>query len=63
MLVLERRKKETITIGDNITVTVYAIHGDKVKLAIKAPKEVEVHRFEVWLRIQQDRQAANNEVQ
>ena len=48
MLVLERKLFEVITIGDDITLTVVEIAGDKVKLGIDAPKDVPVHRKEVY---------------
>lgn len=48
MLVLSRKKNETIVINDDITVTVVEIRGDKVRLGIVAPKEIPVHREEVW---------------
>ena len=48
MLVLSRKKNESIIINDNITVTVIEIRGDKVRLGIEAPKEVTVHRREVY---------------
>jgi carbon storage regulator len=46
MLVLSRRKNESIVINNDITITVVEIHGDKVRLGIVAPKEVPVHRQE-----------------
>ena len=52
MLVLSRKKNESIIINDNITVTVVEIRGDKVRLGIEAPKEVTVHRQEVYDAIQ-----------
>lgn len=52
MLVLSRKKNETIIIDDHITVTVVEIRGDKVRLGIEAPKEVSVHRREVYEAIQ-----------
>ncbi|MEK7124321.1 MAG: carbon storage regulator CsrA [Patescibacteria group bacterium] len=55
MLVLSRRKNESIVINDNITVTVVEIRGDKVRLGIEAPKEVPVHRQEVFEAIQKDK--------
>jgi carbon storage regulator len=56
MLVLSRKKNESIIINDNITVTVIEIRGDKVRLGIEAPKDVTVHRREVYEAIQaQDR--------
>jgi len=48
MLVLSRRRDESIIIGDNITITIVEIRGDKVRLGIDAPKEVPVHRREVY---------------
>jgi carbon storage regulator len=48
MLVLSRKKNESIIINNDITVTVVEIRGDKVRLGIVAPKEVPVHRQEVY---------------
>lgn len=48
MLVLSRKKNETIVINDNIVVTVVEIQGDRVRLGFEAPKEVTVHRSEVY---------------
>ncbi len=48
MLVLSRKKDESIIIRDNIVVTVVEIRGDKVRLGIEAPKDVPVHRREVY---------------
>lgn len=55
MLVLSRKKNESIIINDNITVTVIEIRGDKVRLGIEAPKDVTVHRREVYEAIQNAR--------
>jgi len=55
MLVLSRKKNESIIINDNITVTVIEIRGDKVRLGIEAPKDVSVHRREVYEAIQNSR--------
>lgn len=54
MLVLSRQREETIIIGDNIRITVVDIRGDKVRLGIIAPKEVSVHREEVYESIQRN---------
>ena len=54
MLVLSRKKNETIIINDQITVTVIEIRGDKVRLGIDAPKDVAVHRREIYEAIQQN---------
>jgi carbon storage regulator len=51
MLILTRRVGETLKIGDNITVAVLGLHGGQVRLGIGAPKDVEVHREEVFERI------------
>ena len=48
MLVLSRNLHESIVINDDITITVVAIRGDKVRLGIEAPKEIPVHRQEVY---------------
>lgn len=48
MLVLSRKKNESIVINNDITITVVEIRGDKVRLGIVAPKEVPVHRQEVY---------------
>lgn len=48
MLVLSRKKDEKIVIGDNITLMVIDIRGDKVRLGIEAPKDVTVHRQEIY---------------
>jgi len=52
MLVLSRKKNESIIINDDITLTVVEIRGDKVRLGIEAPKNVTVHRQEVYDAIQ-----------
>lgn len=52
MLVLSRKQGERIIISDTISIVVVAIHGDKVRLGIEAPAGVEVHREEVWAKIQ-----------
>ncbi|MBY6271395.1 MAG: carbon storage regulator [Bacillaceae bacterium] len=59
MLVLTRKLKEAIQIGDDIEITVLAIQGDQVKLGIKAPKHVEIHRKEVYLAIQRENSEAS----
>lgn len=59
MLVLNRKIMEEIIIGDDIRVTVADIRGDKVRLGIEAPKEVSVHRKEVWEAIQLERKVSH----
>ncbi|MBT5237381.1 carbon storage regulator CsrA [Candidatus Peregrinibacteria bacterium] len=57
MLVLSRHRGESITIGDDgIVITIVEIRGDKVRLGIVAPKEVPVHRLEVYDKIQKERE-------
>ena len=51
MLVLSRQRDEAVKIGDNVTVRVVDIRGDKVRLGFDAPDDVKIHREEVWLRI------------
>lgn len=60
MLVLSRKKNESIIINDHITVTVVEIRGDKVRLGIEAPKDVTVHRREVYEAIQNQARAREN---
>ncbi len=52
MLILTRRVGESLVIGDSVAVTVLAIKGNQVRLGVKAPREVAVHREEVHARIQ-----------
>ena len=56
MLVLSRQRDESIFIGDNIKITVVDIRGDKVRLGVEAPKEVPVHRNEVYEAIRRNQQ-------
>lgn len=55
MLVLSRQKEESIMIGDNIEITVVDVRGDKVRLGISAPKEISVHRREIFDAIQKEK--------
>ena len=51
MLILTRRVGETVVIGNNVTVTVLGVKGNQVRLGVKAPKDVSVHREEIFERI------------
>jgi carbon storage regulator len=59
MLVLTRKKNESIVINDDITIVVVEIRGDKVRLGVEAPKEVPVHRREVFDAIRRNEAAAS----
>ncbi len=54
MLILTRRVGETLMIGDKVTVTVLGVKGNQVRLGINAPKDVAVHREEIFQRIQRE---------
>jgi carbon storage regulator len=54
MLVLTRKLQESIKIGQDIEITVLAVEGDQVKLGISAPKNIEIHRKEIFLSIQEE---------
>ena len=63
MLVLSRKKNESIVINDDITVVVVEIRGDKVRLGVEAPKEVPVHRREVYDAIKRSENGEQSENQ
>jgi cytosine/creatinine deaminase len=58
MLVLTRTREQTVMIGDDITITIVDIRGDKVRLGINAPKSISVHRKEIWDQIREENQRA-----
>ena len=55
MLVLSRQKDESIMIGDDVKITIVDVRGDKVRLGISAPKEIPVHRIEIYEAIQREK--------
>jgi len=63
MLVLSRKRNESIVIDENIVITVVEVRGDKVRLGIEAPREVPIHRSEVYeaIRLEQQQQAEGSD--
>jgi carbon storage regulator len=55
MLVLSRQRDESIMIGDNVEITIVDVRGDKVRLGITAPKDIPVHRREIYDAIQREK--------
>ena len=60
MLILTRRVGETVMIGDNVTVTILGVKGNQVRVGVNAPKEVAVHREEIYNKIQAEKTKTAN---
>ena len=56
MLVLSRQKDESIMIGDDVEITIVDVRGDKVRLGINCPRDISVHRKEIYIAIQKEKE-------
>jgi len=61
MLILTRRIGETLNIGDDVQVTVLGVKGNQVRLGVSAPKEIPVHREEIYQRIKKEKESGVQE--
>lgn len=61
MLILTRRVGETVMIGDDVTVTVLGVKGNQVRIGVNAPRDVAVHREEIFERIKREERGGNSE--
>lgn len=60
MLVFVRNAGESVIIGDDVTVKILSVSGNKVKIGFEAPKEISVHREEIYIKIQEEKLAPKN---
>ncbi|WP_207062390.1 carbon storage regulator CsrA [Motiliproteus sp. SC1-56] len=61
MLILTRRVGETLMVGDDVTVTVLGVKGNQVRIGVNAPKDVSVHREEIYQRIQKEKEKSQED--
>ncbi len=61
MLILTRRAGETVMVGSDVTITVLGVKGNQVRIGINAPKDIAVHREEIYERIQNEKRAKDAE--
>ena len=62
MLILTRRIGETLMVGDDVTITVLGVKGDQVRIGVNAPKDVAVHREEIYQRIQKEKSGEDEDI-